>query len=128
MSPCKYAASWLPEGMILPSIQLLTMHNLHVRPHAPCMHLTYFPDIHPSTLSHIFRPLPFFQRLVGKWLPEEMFLELFAVGGCLPGPTSTQVGGGGAAACRDPPLHTGEALGLIRRGRWTNQMADGLGG
>lgn len=31
------------------------------------------------------------QRLVGKWLPEEMFLELFAVGGCLPGPTSTQV-------------------------------------
>ena len=66
------------------------MHNQHVRPHAPCMHLTYFPDIHPH--FHTFLPpLPILQRLVGKWLPEEMFLELFAVGGCLPGPTSTQV-------------------------------------
>ena len=62
-------------------------------------------------------PLPFFQRLVGKWLPEEMFLELFAVGGCLPGPTSTQVGGRwgelfavGGCLSGAAHLHAGEVM------------------
>ena len=33
------------------------------------------------------------QRLVQKkrWMSEQLYLELFALGGCLPGPTSTQV-------------------------------------
>ena len=35
----------------------------------------------------------FMQRLVEKkrWMSEQLFMELFALGGCLPGPTSTQV-------------------------------------
>ena len=87
-------------------------HGNTVSARAPATCATHprtFTLAHPRT-----SPLhdSYTQRLVEgkKWLSETLFLELFALGSCLPGPTSTQVRGGKTGAfeeCRESiPIHS----------------------